>query len=340
MLIGIIKDFRHNNNSFIKIYSQILRINDIPFKVIDINVQSDFLDHINDYTHFIFRFGQYPDEKNLATSIMPVLYAANRIKCFPDYATSWHYDNKISQYYLLKNNGFPVIDTVIFWNKEIALKYLDTEDYPIVIKLSTGAGSSNVKLLKSKKEARKIAQTIFSKGYSDLGFQYSLDHFTYKKIKSKLYNLLFSNNDYWLISKNYILIQKYLPDNHFDTRIVTVGNRAIGFIRHNRPEDFRASGSGKFNLDPLKVNKKCLSIAFEVSMKLKFQTMAYDFLFDENGDPKICEISYTFSFGKPYTECPGYWDENLVWHDGKNWLEYYQLIDLLEAPDLKRLEVE
>ena len=34
------------------------------------------------------------------------------------------------------------------------------------------------------------------------------------------------------------------------------------------------------------------------------------------GKPKIVEISYGFS-PEGYDPCPGYWDKNLTWHEGK-----------------------
>jgi hypothetical protein len=339
MFVGIHRDFGHNDNTFAEVYSQILKINNIPFRFLDVNDQGKFWEDLKDVTHFIFRWGQYDDEKNLSGSIMPVLYFSKDINCFPDYHTSWHYDNKMAQNYLLKANEFPMIETTVFWDKEKAKQYFENAKFPLVLKLSAGAGSSNVKLLKNKRQAIIITDRIFSKGFSNSGFQRILSPYNYLFFKKLITNFMYGEKDYWQINKNYLLTQKYLPNNTFDTRIVTIGNRAVGFIRYNRPSDFRASGSGKFNLDPNLVNQKCLMIAFEVSRKFKFQIMAYDFLFDEQNEPQICEISYTFSCGKPYTDCPGYWDENLDWHEGKNWLEYYQLIDFLGIPDLKRLEV-
>ena len=37
-----------------------------------------------------------------------------------------------------------------------------------------------------------------------------------------------------------------------------------------------------------------MSVALETSEKLGFYSMSYDFVFDSRGEPKICEISYTF----------------------------------------------
>ena len=52
------------------------------------------------------------------------------------------------------------------------------------------------------------------------------------------------------LQRDYLLVQEFLPGNGFDTRITVIGNRAFGFRRFNRPDDFRASGSGRIDWNP------------------------------------------------------------------------------------------
>jgi hypothetical protein len=40
-----------------------------------------------------------------------------------------------------------------------------------------------------------------------------------------------------------------------------------------------------------------------------------DFVYD-SGQPQVVEIGYGFS-PEGYDPCPGYWDKNLNWHEGK-----------------------
>ena len=61
--------------------------------------------------------------------------------------------------------------------------------------------------------------------------------------------------------------------------------------------------------------------------------MAYDFLYDYNKQPIINEFSCQFVDSAIYS-CPGYWDENLNWHEGHFWPQYCQLQDLLDKPNL------
>lgn len=83
-----------------------------------------------------------------------------------------------------------------------------------------------------------------------------------------------------------------------------------------RKGDFRASGSGSFVYDKEEFDERCLKIAFDLTKKLKIQCIAYDFLFDKDNNPLIVEISYGFS-PDAYDYCPGYWDEELNWHEEK-----------------------
>ncbi|MDD2495800.1 MAG: hypothetical protein PHE29_11485, partial [Tissierellia bacterium] len=64
------------------------------------------------------------------------------------------------------------------------------------------------------------------------------------------------------------------------------------------------------------IDERCIQISFNVNEKLKCQSLAYDFVFDENNNPLIVEISYGFDV-KAYDPCPGYWDSSLKWHEGE-----------------------
>jgi hypothetical protein len=44
--------------------------------------------------------------------------------------------------------------------------------------------------------------------------------------------------------------------------------------------------------------------------------MAYVFVFNPNKNPLNIEINYGFAH-QAYWNCPGYWDKDLNWHEGK-----------------------
>jgi len=130
--------------------------------------------------------------------------------------------------------------------------------------------------------------------------------------------------------RGYIYFQDFLPDNDFDTRITIIGNRAFGFTRNTRPDDFRASGSGDIDYDLKRIDMRCVEIAFDVAEKLETQSLAFDFIFDQNKNPGIVEISYCYQ-SKAVYNCPGYWDRQMNRQVGHVWPEDAILIDLLEA---------
>jgi hypothetical protein len=283
----------------------------------------------------------------LYDSIFHIARNIYNLNCSPDYNTFWSYENKIKEYYLLKSSGFPVVETDIFWDYNSAYRFLQTSSFPLVVKMYKGAASSNVVKINSIRDGKKIIDLIFGKGVkfgkmpgrsnltsiSNLG----MPTYIHNKIRSLLIGLgiLERSNPYseWQIQKDAILFQKFLPNNMFDTRVTIIGSRAFAFRRFVRSNDFRASGSGNLDLDPKEVDNRCISIAFNLSMKLNFETMAYDFIYDENKVPQICEISYCF-VDRVLRSCPGYWDANLTWHEEQNWPQFYQLVDFLKVDRL------
>jgi hypothetical protein len=96
-----------------------------------------------------------------------------------------------------------------------------------------------------------------------------------------------------------------------------VDSKAFALKRMCREGDFRASGGGRIIYDKNQIDERCVKIALETNKKLKMQSVAYDFVFDENNNPLIVEISYGYA-AHAYDICEGYWDENMIWHEGQN----------------------
>ena len=115
--------------------------------------------------------------------------------------------------------------------------------------------------------------------------------------------------------------QKFIPGNSADLRITVIGDEfAYGAWRNNRPNDFRASGSGNGDFVrevPESVVKYCLAI----NRHLNFDSMAYDIIFDKDGF-YITEMSYAYvdSF---LHNCQGYYrtneDDSLSFVEGNIW---------------------
>src|SRR5690606_32059203 len=107
------------------------------------------------------------------------------------------------------------------------------------------------------------------------------------------------------LQKGYLLVQEVLDENAVDTRITVIGDRAFGFRRFNRPDDFRASGSGRIDWDQAPIAEDGVRLAFQVARTLGTQSVAVDVL-RRGGQPVINEISYYYE-GWAIADCPGHW---------------------------------
>jgi len=349
MKVGLLLNSNNKLNSYSEKYMELLKKNSIPFILIDPNSNILF-EEIKSCTHLLFRHSQGDTDIKIYESIFNIANNIFHINCYPNFETYWQYEDKIKEYYLLKSYNFPIIDSFIFWNYDPAEAFLTNANFPIVAKLPKGASSSNVVIVNSFKDGKKIINQVFNKGVKTSGLKSnsnlaSITKTGFKKyIKSFLKSNLISigilkdTSDYpeWQIQKDSILFQKYLPNNSFDTRVTVIGKRAFAFRRFVRKNDFRASGSGNFDLDPKRIDIQCIKIALNISKELNFDTMAYDFIYDENNLPYINEISYCF-VDWVVQKCPGYWDETLIWNQEEDWPQFFQLTDFLQINNLKTI---
>jgi len=320
MKVGIYKQHLGGlHKGYLRKYEQILDFNGIDCIWLEAS-RPDFWEQVSNLDLFIFQWEHYDRPKQVASSIIPIIQYEMNIPCFPNWETSWHYDDKIKQYYLLKQHGFPIIESYIFWDKDEALEWLESAKMPVIFKLKGGAGSSNVIVVHNKRNARKLVSKMFGAGIksdrisdnSSLHRKHLRRHkrlrrfaaATLIKIRGKYKPL------YWNIDKDYILFQKFLPNNSYDTRVSIIGERAFAFRRLNRENDFRASGSGNINYDVHGIDLRAVEIAFGISNGFGFQSISYDFLFNEDKKLEISEISYTYVDTAVY-DCPGYWDKGL-----------------------------
>ena len=344
MLVGICKNSHDGLDKDTQVYETILNYNGIDSVRLDPN-EREFWERARELDLFIYHWVPVDDHHQIAHSIIPVVEKGLGVKCLPDTATCWHYDDKIRQYYLLRAHGLPITESYVFYDEGEALKWIEKARLPVVFKLKAGAGSENVMLVRTRRQGQRIIRRMFGRGIvptsNGCGDVYgwvkkgylNLRHYVGQRLRGG------PTCDFWHVHKNYVLFQKYLANNEYDTRVTVIGGRAFAFRRLNRPNDFRSSGSGRIDYDVNQIDLTFVAKALEVSQALGFQSMAYDSLYDEDGDVSFCEISYTYVASAVY-RCPGYWDEELCWHEGHYWPQYFQLVDALDAPDLKQPEME
>jgi glutathione synthase/RimK-type ligase-like ATP-grasp enzyme len=248
------------------------------------------------------------------------------MRVFPNFNTVWHFDDKVGQKYLLEAIGAPLVPTWVFYSNEEAISWAKETTYPKVFKLRGGAGSQNVRLVKNYKRARQLIRKSFNSGfpaYDPLG---SLKERwrLFRLHKTNLRDIIEGIVRFVILppyarlkgrEKGYVYFQEFIAHNDHDIRVVVIGDKAFAIKRMVRSDDFRASGSGNILYDRSLFDEDTIKLAFSLAGKLKSQCVAFDFVHD-NGKPLLVEISYGFA-PKGYESCPGYWDSELSWHEGK-----------------------
>ncbi len=346
MRVGIyeLRDPNGQDLAVQRAYEAILNRNRIPSVRLRAE-QPDFWEIVDSLSLFIMRFSQRDTDLQQARDLLPIIERERGIKCYPNVNTGWHFDDKVKQYHLLRSLGFPMTECWIFYDRLEALQWIQRAAYPVVFKLRGGAGSQNVILVRNQRQARRLVNRMFGRGIRPESFLHPncvrFKHFNiYREFHHLCGNVYrwsrhLDISPFWQTQKNYVLFQKFLPNNAWDTRVTVIGDRAFAFRRMVRDNDFRASGSGRIDYEPAKIDPQCLRIAFEISHTFSFQSMAYDFLTNEQQQPEFCEVSYACVSSAVYN-CAGYWDTELKWHEGHFWPEYLHLADALECPDLRQ----
>jgi glutathione synthase/RimK-type ligase-like ATP-grasp enzyme len=319
MIVGIHPD-PSGDESYATKWEQFLRQQGVEVRWLDL-LRADAIEQVRDLDGVMWRWAHNQQHKQSARIVLYTIEHVLGIPVYPDSATCWHYDDKISQYYLFKSLGTPIPDTWIFWNEYDATQWARQAHYPIVFKLTAGAGSANVLKLEKFTQAESIIHKMFSGGI----YPYTFNEFAV--------NQPGPNPPYWKPEIDYFYAQEFLPGNEYDTRVMIIGKRAFAFRRFNRPGDFRASGSERRDLDPQNVDLRAVKIAFETSQRGGFSCMAYDFLY-KAGQPVICEISYTFPHC-PTCNLSGHWLPDLSWASGAMWPEEAQVEDFVRKIKLR-----
>ncbi|MGC8866540.1 MAG: ATP-grasp domain-containing protein, partial [Bacteroidales bacterium] len=259
------------------------------------------------------------------------------IKVFPDFYTNWHFDDKLGQKYLLESIGAPLVPTYVFFDEKEALQWVSSATFPKVFKLRRGAGSANVKLVKTRQEANYFIRKAFRSGFNNYDSwgnlkerlrKWKLNQTNAFDVFKGFIRLVYPPAYDRVLGKErgYVYFQDFIPDNDHDIRVIVIGDKAFAIKRMVRKNDFRASGSGHILYERSNFNEDTILLAFVIHEKLKSQCTAMDFVYD-NGKPKIVEISYGF-VSEGYDPCVGYWDKDLNWYEGK-FNPYGWMVDLM-----------
>jgi glutathione synthase/RimK-type ligase-like ATP-grasp enzyme len=311
----------HNSNfGFHPHWVSYCREQNIDFKLVDCYSNSIISD-LKDCTALMWHHHHTNSKDILLAKQLLFSLEGSGIKLFPDFHSNWHFDDKVGQKYLLERIGAPLPDTHIFFDKESAQRFIKSCSYPIVHKLRHGAGSQNVQLVKTYKDAKRIVDKAFGKGISNYNKIGNLKE-RYKRWKSgnsdsmdlaKGIGRLFISPHFTRVlgsERGYVYFQDFIPNLDRDYRIKVVGNRIWGLQRFVREGDFRASGNTEVNhnFDSYKIPQELIRMALDLSKKLRMENIAFDFVIDNSKCIYLIEISALWGFDHEEFRF-GYWDE-------------------------------
>ena len=313
--------------------------NGIAFRIVDC-FASNIVQQLEGCRGLMWHWPHYDYHADLFARQLTLALESTGTLVFPSSATSWHYDDKLGQKYLLEDAHAPLAPVYAFFDPAVALRWARQTSYPKVFKLRGGAGSENVRLVRNEAEARRLIRRSFGPGWK-VGSRVHL-------LKERLWHIkrdrsLRSVINLWRglarlvvptkderagrIERHYAYFQDFVPGNDHDIRVIVIGKRAFAIKRMVRDDDFRASGSGDILYERSAIPEACVQLAFKLSRTLGTQCTAFDFVFDA-GQPLVVELSYAFKVSG-YAECPGYWTPDLQWHEGRFQPEHFMAEDFV-----------
>lgn len=292
----------------------------IAAKLVDV-YDGDLIAQVRGCDAFLWWFAHLPERRNVGKRVVLAIAHGMRIATFPDFRTIWHFDDKVAQKYLLDAAGIAMPRTWVFWTPERARAFCRAATYPMVIKLAGGIVSENVRRVADVAEAEYWIHRMFTAGVTSFdGWpRPARPRRAWTRLETAT-RVLRGNNPFPTsrrteLQRGYVLFQEFVPGNDFDTRVTVIGDRAFAYRRINRPDDFRASGSGLRDTDSAKIDAAAVSLAFATARALGTQSLAVDVLGTPDGRHVLTEISYYYE-GWIVAGCPGHWRSDGSWHAG------------------------
>lgn len=316
--VGIVKDdlFRGDENyvsprSYFPKYERFLRNNNIKYEFYNI-LSSNWLEEAEKYDLIIWHTASDPCTQKIAKNKLYVLDKVLNKKCLPSYDEIWGYEDKVNAHYFYKAHDLPEIPTFVSHDKNDIISFLERTKYPIISKLTTGSASFGVEKINNKSEAMKLVNKVFS----DKGLK---TYFPFER------------------QKNYVYFQQFIDDATYDLRVITVGNKAMGYYRFPNEGDFRASGAGNYAKKEIPV--EALDLAFKVKELYGANFLATDLLYSEKEQQYyIIESSIFIGVDTPnqleIDGIPGYYKRNsessYEFVKGQYWIQELALKELID----------
>ena len=223
---------------------------------------------IESWDAFIWRAKHDPWIKNLGKRYLSFFNLQRNIRTFPSYHDYSHYDDKITQYFILQSKQIKTPKTFIFFDKNEAKKFIESAKFPLVFKASSGSGSSNVNLINSPMQGKNLIRKAFGKGIKTFFREEPIHRYCY--------------------------FQEFLKGNVGDYKITCFGDsRITGYIRDKSDDkDLSLPRDKHYKVD---IPVDLLEFVSSVHAKLGSRpVMSYDVLKDNSGNWVITEFGVIF----------------------------------------------
>lgn len=326
--VAIVKSDFHGNHSssWSNVWLDYCKECRLPHSLVDwrsLNAFNDLAEH----DIVLWHFSHYSrDEMLFARSILNALKSSG-CRVFPDVGDSDYFDDKVAQAYLLKGLGintpknYPIhsLNAVEEWIYNVGV-------FPVVAKLRTGSGASNVQLISCIEDLRQYSRNMFGRGLgskpraiykikSNITSTRSFAEF-FTRLK-RAPEFLFSRRNASSLQneRGYIYLQEFVPNVDHDLKVVVIKDKLSFIGRAVRAGEFRASGGGDLFYDRTYIDQSIIDTAFNAADALQSDCTGFDIIKDpKTGKPVILEISYGFSH-TALLRAGGYFDRLGKWYE-------------------------
>jgi len=266
--IGIIKEFYQYHKSYIAACHDLK----ISYKLIDIT-KNNWIENIENSNCEIFLF--WPSVgmnvwKNLYDDRIKFMTDDLKKKVYPEPKALWLYENKIRTSEWLKIHNLPKPLHWVFYDKNEALNFAETCNYPIVYKTNIGASANGVKIIKNKNILKKLIKQAFSKGITTKGYH------PYDRDLGRVY------------------LQEYLKDVE-EWRMIRINDSYFGY-RKEKVGEFHSGSKSWSWLDP---GRELLDLTKKVTDIGGFTSMDVDIFKTPEGKLYINELQTVFGATTP-----------------------------------------
>ena len=193
-------------------------------------------------------------------------------RIYPTYDELWLYESKRRMHYWMEAHNLPHAKTWVFYSYDQAMEFARTAALPIVAKTDIGAGSSGVRVHRTRSSLLRDVRRVFNRG------------------------VVVRAGDLRDRQWGYILLQEYIP-NAREWRMIRIGDSYFGFEKLRKGEFHSGTRQRRYALPP----SELLDFVRGLTDRAQFTSMDLDILVSEDGTYYVSELQAVFGMSRP--EC-------------------------------------